>query len=140
MDNPLRAQAMEWFERGDHDISSAQLLYDQQGYTDSIAYHIRQAIEKYLKGYLVSKGRKPPRVHDLDVLLDAVADFEPGLYEPYIDLCERATRYYIDDRYPPGPAPDYSRSEIAKDLRLAWELIEKIQQKAGINDHSTGTR
>jgi HEPN domain-containing protein len=80
MDNPLRAQAMEWFERGDHDISSAQLLYDQQGYTDSIAYHIQQAIEKYLKGYLVLKGRKPPRVHDLDVLLDAVADFEPGLF------------------------------------------------------------
>jgi HEPN domain-containing protein len=140
MDEALRTQAMEWFERGDHDIGSAQLLYDQHGYTDSIAYHIQQAMEKYLKGYLVLKGRKPPRMHDLDVLLDAVADFEPDVYERYIDLCERATRYYIDDRYPPGPVPDYTRSEIGEDLRLAWELIETLRQKAGIDDDSTGTR
>ncbi|GIV15064.1 MAG: hypothetical protein KatS3mg022_0499 [Armatimonadota bacterium] len=50
MDDLLKQQAMEWFVRGDHDIETAQLLYDQDGYTDSIAYHIQQAMEKYLKG------------------------------------------------------------------------------------------
>jgi HEPN domain-containing protein len=55
MDEELRKQALEWFERGNHDIETAQLLYDEHGYTEIIAYHIQQAIEKYLKGYLVLK-------------------------------------------------------------------------------------
>ncbi len=47
MDEGLKQQALEWFERGDHDIETAQLLCDEQGHTDAIAYHIQQAIEKY---------------------------------------------------------------------------------------------
>ena len=45
MDEPLKKQAREWFERGRHDIDTAQLLYDERGHTDSIAYHIQQALE-----------------------------------------------------------------------------------------------
>jgi len=33
MDEGLKKQALEWFERGDHEIETAQLLYDQHGYT-----------------------------------------------------------------------------------------------------------
>jgi len=131
MDEGLRKQAWEWFERGNHEIETAQLLYEQQGYTDTIAYHIQQAIEKYLKGYLVLKGQKPLWTHELDTLLNLAEKFDPDLYSPFIELCERATRYYIEDRYPPGPPPEYDREEMKADLDLAWELVKKIRQKAG---------
>jgi HEPN domain-containing protein len=97
MDDALKKQALEWFTRGDHEIETAQLLFDEQGYTDSIAYHIQQAIEKYLKGYLVLKGQKPPWVHELDTLLNLIEKFDTDLYLPFIELCEKATRYYIED-------------------------------------------
>ena len=58
MDEAFKKQAEEWFERGLHDIETAQLLYDERGYTDSIAYHIQQAIEKYLR-----KCVKRPHCH-----------------------------------------------------------------------------
>ena len=122
--------ASEWFRRGDREIETAQLLYDEEGYTDAIAYHIQQAIEKYLKGYLVLRGQKPPRVHDLDTLLNLVATLEPDLYSPYIELCEKATRYYIEDRYPPGPPVEYQRSAMKEDLDLTWKLIRAIREKA----------
>ncbi len=131
-DEGLRQQALEWFERGDHNIETAQLLYDERGYTDAIAYHIQQAIEKYLKGYLVLKGEKPPWVHELDTLLNLAAGFEADLYELFIELCEKATRYYIEDRYPPGPPAEYSREEIGADLKLAWKLVRAIWKKAGL--------
>ncbi len=131
-DEKLKQQALEWFERGDHDIETAQLLYDKRGYTDAIAYHIQQAIEKYLKGYLVLKGERPPWVHELDTLLTLVASFETDLYEPFIELCEKATRYYIEDRYPPGPPAEYNREEIKADLELAWNLVRAIRGKAGL--------
>jgi len=132
MDEGLKQQAQEWFERGDHDIETAQLLYDEHGYTDAIAHHIQQAVEKYLKGYLVLKGQKPPWVHELDTLLNLVAKFEADLYPSFIELCEKATRYYIEDRYPPGPPAEYSREEVKADLDLAWQLVRVIRQKAGL--------
>jgi hypothetical protein len=37
----------------------------------------------------------------------------------------------MEDRYPPGPPPEYSREEIGADLDLTWELVREIRQKAG---------
>jgi HEPN domain-containing protein len=130
MDDGLKKAVMEWFERGDRDLKTAQLLYDQQGYTDIIAYHIQQTIEKYLKGYLVFKGQRPPRVHELDTLLNFISKVEPDLYDPYIELCEKATRYYLEERYPPGPMIDYSQEEIKADLELVWQLVKELHKKS----------
>ena len=95
MDKAYRKQAQEWFERGRHDIETAQLLYDERGYADSIAYHIQQAVEKYLKGYLVLHGKKPPRIHELDTLLNHIAAFDDN-FNGFFGFCEKASRYYID--------------------------------------------
>jgi len=67
MADPLKQQAKEWFERGDHDVETARLLYNERGHTDAIAYHVQQTIEKYLKGFLVLHGQKPPMKADLDL-------------------------------------------------------------------------
>ena len=42
MDEGFRRQAQDWFDRGDHDIQTAELLYDQRGHTDAIAYLVRR--------------------------------------------------------------------------------------------------
>ena len=132
MDDGAKVSAMEWFDRGDRDLETAQLLYDEQGYTDVIAYHIQQAVEKYLKGYLVVNGQRPPRVHDLDTLLNLAARIAPDLYDAFIDLCEKATKYYIEERYPPGPPAEHSREEIKADLDLTRRLVDCITRKAGL--------
>ncbi len=123
-DEGLKQQAREWFERGDHDIETAQLLHEERGHTDSIAYHIQQAVENYLKGHLVLKREKPPRIHELDTLLNIASGFEAELYEPFIELSERTTRYY------PGPPTIYDREEIEADLALAWKLVLEIRGRA----------
>ena len=129
MDDAFKKQAQEWFERGRHDIETAQLLYDEQGYTDSIAYHIQQAIEKYLKGYLVLNGKKPPKIHELDTLLNHVMRFDSSL-NSFLELCEKASRYYMEDRYPPGPVVEYQYNQIKADLDEAWELIRRVLAQA----------
>lgn len=131
MDEAYKKQAMEWFKRGDHDVETAQLIYDEKGYTDSIAYHIQQGIEKYLKGYIVLNAIKPPRIHELDTLLDIISDFDNS-FEDFLELCIKASKYYIEDRYPPGPPQDYSYEEIKKDLDKTWDLIKIIKNKAEI--------
>lgn len=130
MDEAFKKQAVEWFERGRHDIETAQLLYEVRGHTDSIAFHIQQAIEKYLKGYLVLHGKRPPKIHELDTLLNHIAIFDDGFVD-FLDICEKVSRYYVEIRYPPGPSAKYGYAEIKDDLDRAWELIRKIRGKAG---------
>lgn len=128
MNDAYKEQAQEWFIRGSHDIETAQLLYDENGYTDSIAYHIQQAIEKYLKGYIILHGKKPPKIHELDTLLNIIAEFDDSL-TAFLEICEKSSKYYIEDRYPPGPPAEYTREEIKGDLDAAWGLINKIHEK-----------
>lgn len=130
MDEAFKKQAAEWFERGRHDIETAQLLFDERGYTDSIAYHIQQSIEKYLKGYLVLNEKKPPKIHELETLLNHIATFDNS-FTDFLDLCEKASGYYIEGRYPPGPVVEYEYEEIKADLDRTWELIRRIKAKAG---------
>lgn len=131
MDEAFKKQAEEWFERGGRDIETAQLLYDERGYTDLMAYLIQQAIEKYLKGYLILHGKKPPKIHELDTLLNHIATFDNS-FTDFLDFCEKASRYYIEARYPPGLPVDYEYEEIKGDLDLALELIRRTRAKAGI--------
>ncbi len=119
-------QAREWFQRGDHDLEMAQLLFDQQGYLDTVAYLTQQGLEKQLKGYLAWHGIRPPRTHDLQLLLNQLIVLDRR-FEPYLDLCIRATRFYLEDRYPPGPPPMYDRAHIDAVLREAWELVQLIR-------------
>jgi HEPN domain-containing protein len=128
MDRAFMKQASEWFDRGRNDIETAQLLYDNNGHADSIAYHIQQTLEKYLKGYLVLHGKNPPHIHELDVLINRITVFDDSFVK-FLDLCEKASRYYLQDRYPPGPLVEYDYEDIKSDLEKAWEMIRYIQTK-----------
>ena len=119
--------AKEWFERGKHDIEGARLLFDSGHYTDTIAHLIQQGVEKYLKGFLIYHGWKLKKIHDLEELVTEAIEYNADFKE-YLDFARKATAYYIDDRYSPGPPIDYPREEIEKSLKLAEEIIEKIKQ------------
>jgi len=55
--------AEEWFERGRHEIETAKLLFEKEGYPEVILFHIHQAMEKYLKGFLIQNGWKLKKIH-----------------------------------------------------------------------------
>ena len=50
--------------KGLHHIEVAQFLYDHGHYTDAIALHIHQALEKHLKGFLLKNGWILQNTHD----------------------------------------------------------------------------
>lgn len=127
MSENRRAHAEEWVTKGDHDIEMAQLLYNERGYTETIAFLIQQAVEKYLKGLLVFHGVKPKRTHDLEKLIDDVIEIDKS-FEKFIDIGTKITKYYMDSRYPSGLTIEYSREEIEQSLDEAYEIIRKIKQ------------
>ncbi|MBU2578697.1 HEPN domain-containing protein [Patescibacteria group bacterium] len=60
----------QWFEKGNHDIEDAGKLCKNGGHSDTICFHCHQAVEKYLKGYLIFNNVGPRKIHDLVILLE----------------------------------------------------------------------
>lgn len=116
----------EWFLRGEHDLHSARLLFQQGGPTDTIAVLIQQSVEKYLKGYLLSRGWKLQKTNDLELLVSEAVTHDK-FFEKFLDFARVVSAYYQEIRYPPGPLIDYPREEIANIIEQTEKLIVKIK-------------
>lgn len=87
-----------WITKADADLRAAEKLLINQEFSTA-AFHIQQAIEKYLKGCLLYCGWSLRRLHDLETLLNEAVTHVPTL-EQFRELCAVATEYYIAERYP----------------------------------------
>lgn len=112
-------------ERGRHDLETAKLLLDKRGHLDAVLFHIHQAVEKYLKGFLIQRGWKLKKIHDLETLLSEATDFDKN-FKNYLDLGRKLTAFYYEERYPPGPATPYPILKVKETVEEAEELIEEI--------------
>ena len=89
-----------WFDYGDADLETAEhLLTMRRLRLEIICFHCQQAVEKYLKGYLLYNGVFPPKIHDLDRLCDMCKEFDAE-FESIYGECERLSDYGVQSRYP----------------------------------------
>ena len=90
----------EWFRFADDDIDTAILLKEMRPkHHEIICYHCEQAVEKYLKGFLVSKERMPPRTHDLTNLCNLCVEFDSE-FSTLLQQCSYLTQFGVQPRYP----------------------------------------
>ena len=118
----------DWFSQGDNDIQAAEILFAQDGPLRIIAFHLQQAIEKYLKGYLLLQGWPLRRIHDLEILLQETVNYEQS-FAPFLESYQKITEYYIETRYPLGVYTPLQRESLQADLKTTQDLIALIRQK-----------
>jgi HEPN domain-containing protein len=118
----------EWLERGKHDLEVAKILLAEEEYTDVVLFHIHQALEKYLKGFLISKGWGLKKIHDIELLITEVMSFDDK-YQKYLDLGRELTAFYYEARYPPGPITSYLKEELKEILDEAEGIIDKLKEE-----------
>jgi HEPN domain-containing protein len=117
----------DWFHKGDLDMRRSGILLENDD-PEGAAFHLQQALEKYLKGYLISNGWKLERIHDLEDLLDYAVDYNKE-FEDYRSLCQEVTEYYIEERYPFLISSGLSKDEVRLRAEKAKEFILKIKQE-----------
>ncbi|MFH1563527.1 MAG: HEPN domain-containing protein [Nitrospirota bacterium] len=113
----------DWFKKAKKDLERVGHRLKGKDIEDA-AIHLQQALEKYLKGYLLSKGWKLKPTHDLEDLLDEAVKSEPSL-EQFRDLCLEVTPYYIEERYP-FFIEEPSAEDIKHYFKLAKEFIKRM--------------
>ncbi len=104
------------------------MLLAQGGLLPVVAFHLQQAIEKYLKGFLLSTGWSLRRIHDLEVLIQEAIERDAD-FAPFLALCQEITEYYIETRYPMGVHTPFQRETLETNLETTRELIALIRQK-----------
>jgi HEPN domain-containing protein len=102
----LRKQSSEnnpadWFYSAADRLKVADLAWKAEGVTQSGIELLQEAVERYLKGYLVAQGWRLRRVHDLGALLADAMQFEPR-FAQFKNLADELTEDFFAQHYPGG--------------------------------------
>ena len=97
-------------------------------YDNAVQTIVEALIARYSpqKVFLLSRGWRLRRIHDLEALLDDAVEHDPDL-ESMRSVCQQVTGYYLIERYPlPGVTPP-SEAEILGALQTAQELGARVR-------------
>ena len=117
----------EWLNIAEHDLETAKVInLHLPEFIDIITFHCQQAIEKYLKAYLIFLGINFKFSHDLVYLLDLVSE-KDNKFKSYYEIFSEIQNYAVEIRYPNKKIfPTKEKVEIA--IQAAEEIREIVQK------------
>src|ERR1039457_6880230 len=90
----------QWLGKANQDLSVAQLLLkDQVEGFEAVGFHAQQAVEKYMKAFLVRHQAEFPKTHNISVLRELMAKLDQKLSDQFVPM-EVLTAYGVEYRYP----------------------------------------
>ena len=119
----LKTYIESWIDKSEHDLMSAQRLLEiEPMILDNACFHCQQAIEKYLKAFLVYHGRDIERTHNIIFLLSECANFDPifATIDPM-----NINAYAVQGRY-----PDSTLMPTAAEAKSYYQLALQIKTLA----------
>lgn len=122
---------LDWIERAEADWRILEFALGE-GLIPEAAYHLQQAVEKWLKAFLLHQGWRLERTHDLEELLGHAIRYEPSL-ERFSGMCHRVN-YFIAARYPGLPNPPTDEELRERWIPLAQQLRIFIRQALKLNE------
>ncbi len=122
----------QWIVKGDHDLGTAKVTYLHiPEYLDTVTFHCQQAVEKYLKSYLIFKSIAFRFSHDLIYLLELIVPEDPE-FETYFEIVSELQSYAVEVRYP-NKTIFLSKDKVENAMKIAKEIRTMITGKMGIN-------
>lgn len=116
-----------WLFRANEDINVIRYLSkaELESYQSTISMHAQQAVEKFLKAFLVYHNVDFPRTHDVDFLLKECQKIDPGDFN--IDTGSLGV-YGLKLRYPDDfYIPD--KNETIKNINIALSVKKIVESK-----------
>ena len=111
----------QWIIKGDHDLGTAKITYMHiPEYLDTVTFHCQQAVEKYLKSYLIFQSTEFRLTHDLIYLLDMITHKDSD-FDSYYDLVSELQGYAIEIRYP-NETIFLSNEKVEKAMAIAKDV------------------
>ncbi len=113
--------ARAWLAKGESDLAAAHLCINADIALDAAWFHCQQAVEKFLKAWLVARETQFPFVHDLGKLVSLCAGSDTH-FERLRPEALALTPFAVQVRYSAEFWPTGS------DANLALQAAKTIQQ------------
>lgn len=117
----------DWIARATDDLQAIEILLREDGPSNPICFHAQQAAEKYLKGFLASRGIVVRKVHDLGSTLSECVGIDKD-FETLRTDAEYLEQYYIEARYP-TEIPTFSRTDAEKSAAAARRIRDFVEPR-----------
>ena len=128
MDRGESLYPADWLRVAEKDLARVTRLLEIHD-PEAAGLYLQQAVEKFLKAFLLSKGWKLERIHDLDALLSAASKHDPSL-DRFRQACQRITEYYRVERYPLLRGGGVTEDEVRASFEQVQELIQTLRVTA----------
>lgn len=124
---PQRSDSLypkEWIKKAVEDFARVEKRLHEDDIEDA-AFHLQQALEKYLKGFLIAHGWTLKKIHDLEALLDDAVRYDATL-DHFRPLVQQVTGYYLLERYPTVQEVP-SKAEVTSAYQDAKRFIQQLR-------------
>ena len=115
----------DWRRIAEKDLRRVSHLLEVQD-PEAAGFFLQQAVEKFIKAFLLFKGWKLERIHDLEALLNAALAYDSAL-ESFRSVCQKITGFYMVERYPLIIEAGLTNDDVQNSLAEVKGLIEKLQ-------------
>ena len=129
-----------WFDKAEADLTAANILFESNPLVlDIVCFHCQQAVEKYLKGFLVFYDVEFPKTHILEYLIKLCSKVDPVFNTIELnELSQFAVRArYPHDSYAPEREETFYYLELGQNVREL--VIMKINQVFSLNNFELQT-
>ncbi|WP_456368406.1 HEPN domain-containing protein [Thermococcus sp.] len=112
-----------WISKGEDDLRLAELALEN-GIYDYAAFHAQQAVEKFLKAFLVKAGKPVPRTHDIAYLIELCKEIDPSFERLYDMNAHYLSDFAVEVRYPSYyTVPKEIAAEAIETARKVLEFV-----------------
>ena len=119
----------DWWRIAEKDLQRADHLLEFHD-AEAAGFYLQQAVEKFLKAFLLSQEWQLRRIHNLDALLDDAVTYDASL-EDFRNACQKITAFYFVERYPFVIETGITEADVCSSLEQVKKLIEKLRAKVG---------
>ncbi len=115
-------ETTEWLIKASSDLKIVEHelnLPEEEIVKDAVCFHCQQAVEKYLKAFLIYHKVKPKRTHDIGHLLDQCANIDEDFAS--IEVKELSI-FGVDIRY-----PDDFYIPTIEEVKFYYNLAKQIK-------------
>lgn len=113
----------EWIEMAKKDLRGAKILYEAGGIDELVAFHCQQAVEKYLKAFLIKKTGVLHSGHYLMRLLKKCYQLDEN-FKQFVPQVTFLNAYYIETRYPAVDSLTVDREDAKKCIDYASQVLD----------------
>jgi HEPN domain-containing protein len=117
----------DWFAMGEERIKAADTLWKYEGLTHTGIEALQEGTERYLKGYLIAKGWRLVRTHDLERLVREAVAID-GQFARFYDLSEELTDDFFAQHYP-GEDTTHVGENYETMRKMVGELISELKMR-----------